>query len=130
MCVRCAVDVIVVKEGKVLLVKRKREPFAGFWALPGGFIEENETAEEAAVREVMEETGLMVKIEALVDVFSEVDRDPRGRVISIVYSAVPAGGNLKKGKEVEDVKWFPLHRVPRLAFDHGEMLKRFLQYRL
>ncbi len=124
----CAVDVVVVRDGKILLVRRKKEPFAGKWALPGGIIEEGESAEEAAIREVKEETGLSVKITGLVGVFSKPDRDPRGRVISIAFSAVPTGGEEKAGSDASSVKWFPITRLPDLAFDHSEIVEKFIGY--
>ncbi|RLI39304.1 NUDIX hydrolase, partial [Candidatus Bathyarchaeota archaeon] len=83
---RVAVDVVLIRaDGSLVLVRRGREPFKGMWALPGGFIEYGERAEEAAVREAEEETGLKVRVEGLVGVYSRPDRDPRWHVISIAY---------------------------------------------
>lgn len=118
----------MVEHGKVLLVRRAFEPFRGMWALPGGFVEDNETVEEAAVREVREETGLDVRLESLVGVLSDPVRDPRGRVVSVVFSAVPVGGELRASREIEEVRWFPVTALPELAFDHGSILRKFFGY--
>jgi len=80
---KVAVDVVLENKGKVLLVQRALEPFAGKWALPGGFVEEGETVEQAAVREVKEETGLDIELEGLLGVYSDPGRDPRGHIISL-----------------------------------------------
>ena len=125
---KCAVDVVVVKHGEVLLVKRRFDPYAGYWTLPGGFVEEDETVEEAAVREVLEETGLEVELNSLIGVFSDPGRDPRGRVISVAFSAVPVGGELRESEESSEVGWFPISRLPRLAFDHEKIIKKFIGY--
>lgn len=122
-----AADVIVVQHGKVLLVKRADKPFKGKWALPGGMVEE-ESPEQAAVREVREETGIEVAIKSCVGVFSGPGRDPRGPVESTAFSAVVTGGKLKRSQESSDVKWFPVTGLPELAFDHKKIIGRYLDY--
>jgi 8-oxo-dGTP diphosphatase len=91
------VDAVIVKNKKILLIKRKQEPYRGQYALPGGFVEYGETVEAALQREVLEETGLVVKIKSLVDVYSDPDRDPRGHVVSVAFAADIVGGTLAAG---------------------------------
>jgi len=80
-----AVDAIIIKEDKILLVKRGNNPFKNHWALPGGFVNIGESIEEAVLREIGEETSLTASITKLIGVYSKPDRDPRGQVISIVF---------------------------------------------
>jgi 8-oxo-dGTP diphosphatase len=117
------VDVIIKrKDGSVVLVKRLKPPFKGYYAIPGGFVEYGETVEEAAVREAEEETGLRVKLRKLIGVYSDPDRDPRGHVVSIAYLAEEEGGELRSGGDAEDVRCFK--RPPaKLAFDHKKILE-------
>jgi 8-oxo-dGTP diphosphatase len=117
-----AADALVVEGGKVLLMRREFGPFRGKWAIPGGFVEAGESAEECCVREAREETGLEVEIEMLLGVFSNPARDPRG-TIGIVFLCRRVGGKL--GGSVEgEAEWFPLEELPALAFDHAEILER------
>ena len=120
---RVAVDVVVVgRDGSIVLVRRGKEPFKGMWALPGGFVEYGETVEEAAKREVREETGLEIAIIGLVGVYSRPDRDPRGHVISIAFLAEEVGGELRAGTDAADVGRF--REIPaELAFDHAEIIQ-------
>jgi len=117
-----AADAVIVRGGKVLLVKRAGEPFRGKWALPGGMVEEGERAAEAAVREAREETGVEVRAVGLIGVFDAPGRDPRGRVVSVAYKCEFVGGEIKKGSEALDAKWFPLAGLPELGFDHANVL--------
>ncbi|MCD6590583.1 MAG: NUDIX hydrolase [Candidatus Aenigmarchaeota archaeon] len=123
---RLAVDGVIVSGNKVLLIKRKFEPFAGFYALPGGFVEHGEKVEDACIREVKEETGLDIKAERLIGVYSDPDRDPRGHIVSVVFLCKIIGGSLKtETNETKDMKFFSRHeiRTSRLAFDHKKILK-------
>lgn len=115
------VDGVIFKNGKILLIKRKNEPFKGKWALPGGFVEYGERCEDAAVREVKEETGMNAKIRKLVGVYSDPDRDPRGHTISVVY-IMDADGEEKAGDDASDAKWFDISALPEVAFDHGKII--------
>ena len=108
----------------VLLIRRKEEPFKGCWALPGGFVNENESLERAAARELYEETGLSgVRLEQL-GAFGDPGRDPRGRTISVVFLGRVDAAKVKAvaADDAAEVGWFPLHRPPQLAFDHRTIL--------
>jgi 8-oxo-dGTP diphosphatase len=120
------VDAIIERDGKILLIKRKNEPFAGAWALPGGFIEYNESAEDAIIREAKEETNLDIAIKTHLGVYSNPGRDPRGHVISICYIA-SATGEEKGGTDASEAKFFSPDEIRRknLAFDHGKILKDY-----
>ncbi len=123
---KLTVDGIVLKDGKILLIKRKNQPFEGKWALPGGFVEYGEKTENATVREVFEETGLKTKINHLVGVYSDPNRDPRGHTVSIVYVLDICDGELKSGDDACDAKFFDLKNLPDLSFDHECIIKEVL----
>lgn len=123
---KLTVDGIVLKDGKILLIKRKNQPFEGKWALPGGFVEYGERTEDATVREVLEETGLKTKINHLVGVYSDPNRDPRGHTVSIVYVLDICNGELKSGDDACDVEFFDLKNLPDLSFDHEGIIKDVL----
>jgi 8-oxo-dGTP diphosphatase len=117
------------KQLHVLLIKRKLEPFKDSWALPGGFVRMNESVEDAAKRELMEETGVSnVYLEQLYT-FGEVERDPRGRVITISYMALMNSQHtlLKASTDASEVMWCPIKKIPSLAFDHKNILEYALQ---
>lgn len=110
---------------QVLLIKRKKDPFKGCWAFPGGFMDMNEPPEVAVVRELEEETGLQLKEIVQVGAFGAVNRDPRHRTVSIAYLSVlkDIPGTIEGADDAEEACWFSLHDVPlRLAFDHKEVL--------
>ncbi|MBI2079076.1 MAG: NUDIX hydrolase [Euryarchaeota archaeon] len=115
-------DPVVVQDGKILLVKRGREPFKGRWCLPGGFVEPGEKVEAAAVRELREETGLEGKVVGLVGVYSEPGRDPRGPTVSVVYRVRVQPSAPKAGDDAEDARFWPLDALPPLAFDHDRIV--------
>jgi 8-oxo-dGTP diphosphatase len=122
------VDIIIFTikghELQVLLIKRKSWPFKDMWAIPGGFVGMNEPLEEAAKRELMEETGLKdVYLEQLYT-FGEPKRDPRTRVITVGYYALISSENLKleAATDAADARWFDVDEVPKLAFDHNQIL--------
>ncbi len=117
------------KELSVLLVKRSLNPFKGKWALPGGFVRIDESLNDAAIRELKEETGIAdVYLEQLYS-FGEVSRDPRGRVITISYMALVNSENinLSASTDASDAQWFSVSKIPALAFDHKEILDYALQ---
>ena len=113
---------------KVLLVKRKIAPFKGQFAIPGGFVLENEDLDQAALRELKEETGVSdVYLEQLYS-FGKPDRDPRGRVVTIAYFAlISADRKLKAGSDAAEAAWFPMDDLPPLAFDHATILNYALE---
>lgn len=123
-----AVDVLIftIAEDKlkILLVKRGLQPFKNEWAIPGGFITQEESLEQAAIRELKEETGVTeIYLEQLYS-FGEPKRDPRGRVIAVAYFAlVPAEkiGALRARTDVSEAKWFSTNDLPKLAFDHEDI---------
>ncbi len=116
-----AVDSVIFFEGGVVLIKRKNPPFQGCYALPGGFVEIGESTEEAVVREVREETGLLIDLVGLVGVYSDPHRDPRGHVVSVCYFS-KGSGNLVSGSDAKSAGVFPLDDLPILAFDHDKMI--------
>jgi 8-oxo-dGTP diphosphatase len=113
----------------VLLIKRGSSPFKNSFALPGGFMDMEETLEEAAHRELKEETGLMIEHLEELKTFSKLGRDPRGRTITVVYYAVLEGKcpAIVAGDDAKSAKWFPAHSLPALAFDHNEIIRFGLQ---
>lgn len=117
------VDAIIEMEEGIVLIKRGKEPYKGKLAIPGGFVELGETVEEAARREVKEETGLEFKIEELVGVYSEPSRDPRGHVVSVCFKGRAVGGNLNSATDAASVKVFKDIPWNSLAFDHDRILK-------
>jgi 8-oxo-dGTP diphosphatase len=127
------VDVVIssVIEGelKVLLIKRRNWPFEGMWAIPGGFVDMDEPLEDAAARELYEETGIESVYLEQFYTFGQPDRDPRTRVISVAYLALVDADQLqpRAADDAADVGWFPVHNPPPLAFDHVDVLKRALQ---
>jgi len=132
-CPVLTVDTVVFHEGKVLLVKRGSEPFKGKWALPGGRVECGERVEDAALRELKEETGIDAELVTLISVYSDPQRDPRGHYVSVAFLAVPKGeATPKAGTDAAEAKWFPLSEVPwdDLAFDHAQILKDALKMML
>lgn len=108
---------------KVLLIKRATEPYKDRWALPGGFVNMNETLQNAALRELEEETGVKDLFVEQLYSFGKVDRDPRGRVISVAYFSLVnlTQHPVKASTDADDVKWFEIEELPELAFDHDEI---------
>lgn len=124
------VDVVlfagVAAERSVLLIRRGSEPFAGSWALPGGFVEEGERLEAAARRELAEETGIETSAPfVMVGAFGDPGRDPRGWTVSAVYGAVLGEEVLSPtaGDDAADARWFEVKALPELAFDHSDVIE-------
>lgn len=117
------VDGIIIEKGKILLIKRATSPYKDHWALPGGFVELNETLEEAVAREVKEETGLQTKPVKLIGAYSDPGRDPRGHTISIAYLLKTISGNLKITPEAKEIRFFAPDSLPEnMAFDHEKIV--------
>ena len=118
--------VVITKEAeaKVLLIERGGEPFKGCWALPGGFMNMDETTEQCAIRELEEETGLKIGEVHQIGAYSRVDRDPRGRTITVAYLAVVDAPIAVIGQDdAAKAQWFPLSALPELAFDHADIMR-------
>ncbi len=124
-----AVDIVVfgyqAGELFLLLIERGVEPFKGEWALPGGFVKLDETLEQAALRELSEETGVKNVYLDQLYTFGAVDRDPRGRVISVSYFALVKASrhHLRATTDAAGTKWFSISKIPSLAFDHKKIVK-------
>ncbi|MBI4917683.1 MAG: NUDIX hydrolase [Acidobacteria bacterium] len=117
------VDAVITDPARgVVLIRRGHPPFAGSWALPGGFVEIGETCEAACAREAGEETGLDIVPVKLLGVYSDRARDPRGHTVSVVYLCRVAGGRLAGGDDAAEARWFVDRAGVELAFDHARVL--------
>jgi 8-oxo-dGTP diphosphatase len=114
----------------LLLIQRDSPPFEGKWAFPGGFVEIDENLDDAAYRELKEETGIVHTSLFQFKTYGEVNRDPRGRTISIVYYGFINSDNdmSKAGSDARAVKWFSVNNLPELAFDHNEIITEALDF--
>ncbi len=117
------VDAVWLYHGRVLLVRRGREPFLGRWALPGGFVEPDETVEAAVERELLEETGLQGRVERLLGVYSGPGRDPRGPTVSVAFLMRGRPGAPRGGDDAAFAAWLPIREARPLAFDHALILR-------
>ncbi|MCD6270192.1 NUDIX hydrolase [bacterium] len=121
------VDGIILKQNKILLVKRTIYPFKGFWVLPGGHVEYGETVEQALKREMKEETNLSILNPVLFGVYSDPKRDPRQASVSIVFVCKKYKGKVFLNKEAVDFKFFSLSSLPKkIGFDHKKIIKDFI----
>ena len=113
------------KDGQiyVLLIQRGNEPYKGYWAFPGGFLEMGETVARCAERELEEETGIQLTGMQLVGIYSDVERDPRGRVVTAAYAAMTTMPEANAADDAAATKWWPLNALPELAFDHDKILE-------
>ena len=117
--------IVITKEvnAKVLLIQRAYEPYKGCWAFPGGFLNMDETIEQCAIRELEEETGLKVYDVHQIGAYSKVDRDPRGRTITVAYLAIIDNPISVLGQDdAAKAEWWPLSALPQLAFDHNDII--------
>lgn len=124
-----ATDIVIftIDEGelKVLMIKMKKDPFKGMWAVPGGLVRVNESVDDSAKKHLKNKTGVdNVYLEQLYT-FGEVDRDPLGRVVSVAYFALIPNNSiaLKTTEEYEKVDWFSIKKLPKLAYDHHKIVK-------
>jgi len=118
--------IVITKEAepKVLLIERGDDPFKGCWAFPGGFMNMDETTEQCAIRELEEETGLKVSGLHQIGAYSKVNRDPRGRTVTVAYLAIVDKPVAVSGQDdAAKVQWFPLSTLPKLSFDHDEIMQ-------
>ena len=122
----CVVFRIESNRLKTLLIERGNEPYKGCWAFPGGFLNMDENAEQGALRELEEETGLKLEHIEEFGSFSEVNRDPRGRVISIAFYGITEHAEVKGSDDAAKAQWFSIDEIPPLAFDHDMMLEKAL----
>src|SRR6478609_9398603 len=123
------VDVLVINKitDEILLIKRLNEPFKDCWALPGGFVDEGEDLEQAARRELFEETNIETDEMNQIGAFGKPNRDPRGHMISVAYQTNLIDNQIVKAKDdAKDVKWFSISDLPELAFDHLDIIKSIL----
>ena len=127
------VDAVVISSAEnyaVLLIKRKYNPCKNHWALPGGFVESDEKLHDACKRELEEETNVKVKNLKFVSFYDEIDRDPRGRTITIAYTTIlPNLPNIKAADDASEAKWIPIDKLAKLdlAFDHFSIIQDSLQ---
>ncbi len=120
---KLTVDAVVFDgAGRLLLIKRKSPPFQGCYALPGGFVEYGETVEEAAHRELKEETGVTAKTQHLVGIYSQADRDPRGHVVSVAFLMKTRTATPMAGDDAAAAAFVADWQAKRLAFDHAKIV--------
>ena len=128
--IQVAVDAIVFgysrEEGvSILLIKRRYDPFKGSWAIPGGFVLDNESLEDAVARELQEETGVRINYLEQLYTFGQPNRDPRTRILSVAYFGLVKSNQFEKLKastDAEEAEWFNFKKLPKLAFDHKKIL--------
>ncbi len=128
--IQVAVDAVVFGYSKeegvsILLIKRKYDPFKGTWAIPGGFVLDDESLETAAARELQEETGVKINYLEQLYTFGKPDRDPRTRILSVAYFGLVKSSQFQKLKattDAEAAEWFNFKQLPKLAFDHKKIL--------
>lgn len=129
--VHAADGLLTSEDDKIVLIQRESDTFHGFWALPGGMVEEEETIEEALIREMKEEVGVKVKPKEILGIFSDPERDPRGRVISTVFIC-EYEGELKPGSDAGRILLCSAEEAlsMNLAFDHNLIIQCYQQYQL
>ena len=118
--------VVMTKDAvpQVLLIERGADPYKGCWAFPGGFMNMDETTEQCAIRELEEETGIEVTDIKQIGAYSKVDRDPRGRTITVAYLALVSSPIPVTGQDdAAKAQWFPIDNLPSLAFDHEDIMR-------
>jgi 8-oxo-dGTP diphosphatase len=128
------VDILLLRNyrGKeqVLLIRRGQKPYSGKWALPGGYVDENESLESAALRELREETNIQQVSLRQLGAYGDPGRDPRGHTVTIVYGGVlPENSRMKPaaGDDAAQLKWFSVDHLPTLAFDHQKIIEQWVK---
>jgi ADP-ribose pyrophosphatase YjhB (NUDIX family) len=126
------VDVILQRESRVLMVRRKKDPFKGQLALPGGFVNEGETVESTARREAKEETSLEVEPIEILGVYSDPKRDPRKHIVTVVFVGIVVGGSETAGDDAASIEWVDLASIDRqqIAFDHATILRDYKKWKV
>ena len=124
----CIIFSLDGEDWKVLLIKRKNEPFKDRWAFPGGLLNPEETADTGALRELEEETGVKNATIEQLHTYTNPHRDPRERVITIAYVAIIKMQDVKANDDAKEANWFSINNLPPLAFDHEEILKDALEW--
>lgn len=125
------VDAIIQKSSSILLVKRKKDPYKNQFALPGGFVNEGETIEEAIEREVYEETSLKIHPIDILGVYSDPTRDPRGHMMTVVFIVLIIKGIATAGDDAKEISWIPIEKINeiKIAFDHKLVLRDYLRWK-
>ena len=121
---KLTVDCVIHDPDKgIVFIRRKNDPYKGQYALPGGFVDIGETVEDACRREVLEETGLVVKDIKMIGVYSDPGRDPRGHTVSVAFYAVASSAGLKAGDDAAEADVVKDWGAQKLAFDHGKIMR-------
>jgi 8-oxo-dGTP diphosphatase len=129
------VDVILERDSKILMVRRKKDPFKDRLALPGGFVNEGETVEDAMKREAMEETSLEVHPTDILGVYSDPRRDPRKHIVTVVFVGIIVGGEISARDDAASIEWVQIESIDQLeeqkllAFDHAQILRDYRQWK-
>lgn len=117
------VDAVIIRNNKILFIQRGKQPFKNYWALPGGYVDWNETIDEAVVREVKEELNLDVENLVFVNYYSKPQRHPK-QAINFAFLVIPKSFKFRIGDDAKAGKWFDLDKLPQmLAFDHNQIIK-------
>ena len=113
---------------EILLIKRWHDPFKDLWAFPAGKVDTDETIKHGALRELREETGIVLEDVEFFWIYDNPTRDPRGRTVSVMYSAqVPDNISFQAADDAKECAWFPIHDLPQMAFDHEQVVKDFIE---
>ena len=125
------VDAIIQNSNSILLVKRRKDPYKNEFALPGGFVNEGETIEEAIKREVYEETSLEIHPIDILGVYSDPKRDPRGHIMTVVFIVIVIRGNPRAGDDAKEISWIPIEKINdiQIAFDHKLVIYDYLRWK-
>ncbi|MGI9009996.1 MAG: NUDIX domain-containing protein [Nitrososphaeraceae archaeon] len=125
------VDAIIQNSSSILLVKRVKDPYKNLFGLPGGFVNEGETIEEAIVREVYEETSFEVHPIEILGVYSDPTKDPRGHMLTVVFIVLVVRGNPTTGDDINEISWMPINKINDIdiAFDHKLIINDYLKWK-
>jgi 8-oxo-dGTP diphosphatase len=126
------IDIILQKGSDILLIKRKNDPFKDYLALPGGFVNEGESVEDAAKREAREETSLEIEPIDILGVYSNPKRDPRGHIMTVVFVGIILSGSARHEDDSAEIEWVHLDEIQnkKLAFDHKQILSDYGEWRI